>query len=56
MSLFSQEERDELVQEEMLLGSSYEGANLIVDIVKEILEKMLSGKILNDDGEFVDIN
>lgn len=56
MSLFSQTERDELIKEEMLLGSSYEGAVLIVETAEEILEQMLSGKILNDNGEFVEIN
>jgi len=56
MSLFTKEEREKLIEEEMLLGSSYEGANIIVDTAEEILENLLNGKVLTDDGEFVDVN
>jgi hypothetical protein len=56
MSIFSQEERDDMIKEEILLGSSYEGAVLIVETAEEILEKLLEGKILDDNGEFVDVN
>ena len=55
MSYLSKEEREEMIKEEMIFGSSYEGAVLIVDVVDEILENLTKGKVLNDDGDFVDI-
>lgn len=55
MSYLSNKEREEMIKKEMILGSSYEGATLIVDTVDEILENLTKGRILNDDGDFVDI-
>jgi hypothetical protein len=55
MSFLSKQEREELINAEMLLGSSYAGAVFIVDIIDEILENFSEGKVLNDDGDFVDI-
>lgn len=55
MSYLSEQEREELIKEEMILGSSYEGAVIIVDTVDEILENLSEGRVLNDDGDYVDI-